>query len=301
MLQFFSNIKKYLLPVWIKIRPSLLPIIDYFNKGTLGTALFLAFMLLLALWVVLWGLTPMLLSNFRSPITLIGEELVDLRPRQWQRYTIETDGAVPIGIRSWFEQREYGVITTYRSNDSYWGVYLVGDYFIYLQSDRDDDLERPPQTLTGRFSSLDTSTLTRLDELMPDMPDTVLALRYMPQSLAGDVEQSLVLTFLGGMLLAMAWFFHHQAIKRNGGQLNSPLYIRLLQAIRPVASLIRTIWDWTWKIIKSLFSGGMRSAIQSFMQASQDGQGTNSSNDGADGRVIRIDPSKVRQHKDDER
>lgn len=293
MSQFFSNIKKYLLPVWVQAKPYLSPILNYLNKGTVGSALFLVFMLLFAVWGVLWGITPMLLSNFRSPITLTGEEIANLRPRQWQRYTIETQGSVPIGIRSWFEQREYGVITTYRSGDSYWGVYIVGDYYIYLQSEREDNLERLPEILTGRLGSFETSTLNRLNELIPDMPDTLVPLLYSPQSLASDLNVALTSTILGGLLVAMAWFFHHQAIKRNRGRIPSPMYSCLQQMIRPMVDSIHTIWQG----IKFMFGAIIRLLFQ---ESSSYDKGSNSSNNDDDENVITIDPSKIRHINDDE-
>jgi hypothetical protein len=296
MSRLFPLAKKYLTPIWSRLKPILLPIMNYFKKGTIQTALFLAFTIVLFIWFVVWGLTPILLSNFRPPISLTGDNLAKLNPNQWQRYTIETDGAVPIGIRSWVEQREFGVVTTYRSDDSYWGVYMIGDYFIYFQSDR-DDLVRPPQTLTGRLGYIGDDTLKRLHELIPDMPETVLALLYSPQSTEEDISSAFSLSIISSGLLGMAWFFHHAAIKRNGGQINPAFSGQWMPIVKDLIGFVSAILRWLWATIKQLFRPSFWTAIRSSTRAYQYTQKAKSSEDEIP--VITIDPSNVRIIDDD--
>jgi len=292
----FPITKKYLTLIWSRLKPLLLPIMNYFKKGTIQTALFLGFTIVLFIWFVVWALPPMLLSNFRPPISLTGDDLANLNPNQWQRYTIETDGAVPIGIRSWLEQREFGVITTYRSDDSYWGVYLVDDYFLYFQSDR-DDLVRPAQMLTGRLGYVGNDTLKRLHELIPDMPDTVLALLYMPQSLEKDISSTFSLSIISLLLLGMAWFFHHSVVKRNGGQINPAFNGQWMPIVKDLIGFVSAILRWIWSMIKQLFRASFWSAIRSSTRSYQDRQKAKSSEDKIP--VITIDPSNVRIIDDD--
>jgi|GEM_PF-6450867 len=300
MQQFLTDLETFLAPFWKQAKPYLQPTIDYFKKGTIGTAIFLLFMVAFMSWGIVWSILPMLASNLMPPIELTGEDLADLHPGQWQRYTFETDGAFPIGIQSWFEQRQYGVVTTYRSNNSYWGVYVVDDYFLYFDSEDERDLIREPETLTGRLGQISNDTLNRLDELMPDRPDTVLSLKYHEQSFAKDISSTFTTLILGAILLAKAWFFHNEAIKQKSGQSHSVAYTKIVTALQPLIKLIKQGLSWIWSKIKGLFSAGLRSAISSFIRSMQDNNGAKSSNQKNNERVITIDPSKVRRIDEDE-
>lgn len=250
-----KTLHPYLQRLQTILQPLLAPINRYFHKGTASTALFLLFMLIFTSGFSVPNMVMMIASNFRPAITLSGDDLVDLNPREWQRYTIETDGAVPIGIESWYEQRELGVVTTYRSDKSYWGVYLVNDYYIYFNSKRDDDLMRSPQTLTGRLGQQNQNTMNRIRELIPDLPETVLTIRYEPQSLAGDLNNLTTLVFLNSILLGMAWLFHHQAIKNTGGMVNAPIYKQVMRKLHPLQPIFEAIRKFITALFKLIFSG----------------------------------------------
>src|SRR5690606_25049871 len=217
LMEIMAQLQKYLNLIYKQLKPRLDPIIAYFQSGTAHSALILLMAILLLIYAVVWQLIPALYYQSHDTVQLSTDDWQNLRPNRWFDYSFETEASFPIGIRSWIEQREFGVISTMRSDDSYWGVYTVGDYYIYHKSDNPDALYGEAQTLTGRLAPMDRDILREIQRLIPDLPDNVLPVIYTPTLLETSLTASFGTMLVAIALLLCAFWFHRFSRQQRAG------------------------------------------------------------------------------------
>jgi len=152
---------------------------------------------------------------------------------------------------------------------------MVGDYYLYFNSNRLDHLDQPAQTITGRLRHVNGRMLNRLDALIPDLPATILPYQHIPQSLAGDMLRLLGRVSLGAVLLLISWYFHHAEVQRNGGVTPANWMNDLHTFLAPAVGLLMQLFQPLRKVFSHVGRG----------QPKQQDAGT-----------ITIDPSKIHKH-----
>jgi hypothetical protein len=250
------------------------------------------FMVTLSLAALLFVVIPLLFWAYMPPSEITAASISEVKFSETRLYTFIPDETFPLGLVSWYEQRNYGVVT-YRSSDDYWGLYRIGDYYVYRTEEVFENLLEPaPERLTGRFEFIGSDRRTKILNLIHDMPPEVIFVEFRTATSSDSIAEAMQLILLAILLLALGQWIY------GTGQKAYPKLPRI--ALVQWRHLV-----WAWEHIKQLaiildIIKSLMMIFKSTVSARSNPTQSSSSVQDYEGMTITLSPDKVRKVEVDE-
>ena len=137
------------------------------------------FMLVMSLFFLFGGVIPNTIAFTSEPIKLRPDDLADFNLDRNRRYLIKPDESFPIDVIYWFETH-YALLPTSRSDDGYYGLYRLGDYYLLHSASSYEELFDVEGSMIVHLYPMSQKDFEEIRSLASVFPETTLPYSVSP-------------------------------------------------------------------------------------------------------------------------